>query len=118
MTKTPHESGPVRNDVALSGRISSAPVERELPSGDRVVSFRLVMPRERTAMTAGSRQVSDWVECAAWSGRVRRTVSSWRAGDQVAVEGSLRRRFYREGEGRATLVEVEILAGRRLVRAR
>jgi hypothetical protein len=37
----------VRNRVSVTGRVSSAPIERELPSGDRVVTFRLVMPGSR-----------------------------------------------------------------------
>lgn len=106
-----------RNEVALCGRVSSAPLERELPSGDRVVTFRLVMARDRTPMTAKSKQVSDWVDCAAWGGRVRRTVASWQVGDQVEVEGALRRRFYRDGAGASTRLEVEVLTGRCLERA-
>lgn len=106
-----------RNTVNLAGRVSSEPVERELPSGNRVVTFRLVMARERTPMTAKSRQASDWVVCAAWGGRVRRSVKSWRVGDLVEVEGALRRRYYRNGGGAANSLEVEALSGRCLERA-
>jgi single-strand DNA-binding protein len=108
---------PSRNQVALTGRISSQPVERELPSGDRVVSFRVVVARERTAMTAKSRQISDWVDCAAWGGRVRRTCGFWKVGDHVEIEGALRRRFFRADAGSSTRVEVEVLSGRCLERA-
>lgn len=114
------EDGP-HNQVRLTGRISSAPVERELPSGGAVLSFRLVVPRTRTPMTAGSKQVSDWVDCAVWGGRVRRAARSWRVGDRVEVQGSLRRRFFRRGAAAGgpagTRVEIEVLAGRRLLRA-
>lgn len=109
---------PACNTVSLTGRVSSAPVERELPSGDVVLTFRLVMPREQTPMTARSKQVSDWVDCAAWSGRLRRSVATWQVGDQVEVEGSLRRRFYRTAGGASSRVEVEVLGGRRVERAR
>lgn len=109
---------PARNVVSLTGRVSSAPVERELPSGDKVVTFRMVMARAQTAMTAKSKQVSDWVDCAAWAGRVRRTVATWQVDDQVEVEGALRRRFFRDAGGASSRVEVEVLAGRRLERAR
>ncbi len=102
----------VRNQVTLCGRVSSAPEPRELPSGDTVVTFRLVIPRERTAMTAKSRQPSDWVHCAAWSARARRSAAAWQVGDQVEVEGALRRRFYRDGGGATTRLEVEMLSGR------
>ena len=61
------------NEVRLRGRVTSAPAERELPSGTCVTSFRIVVARAGTTpMTAGSRQTSDWVDCTAWGGRVRR----------------------------------------------
>lgn len=107
----------MRNQVSLVGRVSSAPVERELPSGDKVVTFRVVMPRERTPMTARSRQASDWVDCAAWGGRARRSAGSWRPGDYVEIEGALRRRFFRDGAGPSTRLEVEMITGRCVERA-
>lgn len=108
-----------RNQVRLTGRVSSAPIERELPSGDRVVTFRLVVVRDGCSpMTARSRQVSDWVDCAAWGGRARRSAASWLVGDQVEIEGALRRRFFRDGGGASTRLEVEMITGRCLVRAR
>lgn len=79
--------GGSHNQVSLTGRLSSPAVERELPSGDRVVTFRIVVPRQRSPMTAGSRQPSDWVDCAVWGGRVGRAAGSWRVGDRVEVEG-------------------------------
>jgi single-strand DNA-binding protein len=68
-------------------------------------------------MTAKSKQVSDWVDCAAWGGRVRRSVSSWQVDDRVEIEGALRRRFFRDGGGASTRLEVEVLTGRRVGRA-
>lgn len=106
-----------RNVVSLTGRVSSMPVERELPSGDRVVTFRIVMPREQTPMTAKSKQVSDWVDCAAWGGRVRRSVAAWQVDDQVEIEGALRRRFFRDAGGSSTRLEVEVLTARRIEKA-
>jgi single-strand DNA-binding protein len=107
-----------RNEVCLAGRVTSAPVERELPSGDRVVTFRLVMQRDRTPMTAKSRQASDWVDCAAWGARARRSAVAWQVGDHVELEGSLRRRFFRDAAGSSTRLEVEMITGRCLGRAR
>lgn len=110
-------AAPVRNEVLLAGRVSAAPSERELPSGDRVVTFRLVLPRSRTPMTAKSRQSSDWVDCAAWGARARRSAAGWKVGDHVEIEGALRRRFYRDGGGTATRLEVEMVSGRCIARA-
>ena len=107
----------VANDVVLRGRISGDPRVRELPSGTVLVSFRIVMARERTTMTASSKQSSDWVECTAWGTRVRKQAHAWRDGDQVEVRGALRRRFFRvAGQTRSSL-EVEMLGGRLVRRA-
>jgi single-strand DNA-binding protein len=101
------------NTVELRGRVTSAPTERELPSGAVITTFRVSVPRARTPMTAGSSQSSDWVDCVAWSARNRRSVGGWTVGDQVEVNGALRRRFYRAGEGAGTRLEVEVLGARR-----
>jgi single-strand DNA-binding protein len=105
------------NVVRLRGRISTAPEERELPSGTRIVTLRLSITREATPMTLGSKQTADWVDCSAWGPKVRRTVSAWQAGDVVEVEGALRRRFSRSEAGTATRLEVEVLGARRVRRA-
>jgi single-strand DNA-binding protein len=114
-TRTSDEDATVvsTNEVRLAGRVTSAPQERALPSGDVIVTFRLSMAREASPMTKGSRQTSDWVDCVAFGARARRTVAGWGVGDRVTVDGALRRRFYRAGDGAATRVEVEVLrAGR------
>lgn len=106
-----------QNCVALRGRVSSAPVERTLPSGDVIVTLRVVVAREKTPMSTKSKQTSDWVDCAAWGGRVRRSVVRWGVGDVVEIEGALRRRFFRSEARTSTRVEVEVLSGRLLERA-
>lgn len=106
------------NSVTLRGRVSSAPVERELPSGAVISTFRMSVARARTPMTSGSRQSSDWVDCAAWSARSRRSVGGWAVGDRVEVTGALRRRYFRGGSGAGTRLEVEVLSARRTARAK
>jgi single-strand DNA-binding protein len=105
------------NEVVLRGRISGDPQVRELPSGTVLVSFRVVMARARTPMTASSKQSSDWVECTAWGARVRKQSLSWRDGDQVEVRGGLRRRFFRVAGQTRNSLEVEMLGGRLVRRA-
>jgi single-strand DNA-binding protein len=105
------------NHVQLRGKVSTPPEERALPSGTSIVTWRLSVPREPSPMTEGSRQTADWVDCSAWGRKPRRTVSGWRAGDQVELEGALRRRFYRGASGTATRLEIEVLSGRVLRRA-
>ena len=103
------------NEVRLVGRLSQAPEERILPSGDVLWTFRVVVPRVPTR--AGSRQTVDALECAVWGGRVRRSVATWAEGDLVEVSGSLRRRFFRAGGAAASRVEVEVSAGKVIRRA-
>lgn len=112
------EEAEALNEVVLRGRVSGDPVQRDLPSGSTLVGFRLVLGRERTPMTSSSKQVSDWVECSAWGARVRKQAGSWRDGDQVEVRGSLRRRYFRAGDQPRTSLEVEMLGGRLVRRAR
>ena len=110
-----------RNDVVLIGRVSGAPEERELPSGDVLVSWRVVVerPAPRRAAPAGVRTPTiDTLDCVAWSGAVRRTARGLAEGDVVAVEGALRRRFWRAGAGTASRTEVEVEQLRRLSRRR
>ena len=105
------------NHVEVRGRLSTDPVDRELPSGTPIVSFRLVIPRTTTVMTRGSNQRSDWVDCTAWSAAARRRAAGWHVGDTVEVVGALRRRHYRAGEVSGSRVEVEMLGGRLVARA-
>jgi single-strand DNA-binding protein len=109
---------PTVNAVQLEGRVCSEPVDKELPSGAVITTFRLSMARQRSPMTAGSKQTSDWVDCVAWSARTRRSVHNWTVGDRVVVEGALRRRFYRAGGAATTRVDVEVLRARRASRPR
>lgn len=103
------------NEVRLVGRVSQAPEERVLPSGDPLWTFRLVVPRP--AAGSGSRQSVDALECAVWGGRVRRSVATWAEGDVVEVTGAVRRRFFRAAGGAASRVEIEVAAGRVIRRA-
>lgn len=103
------------NEVRLVGRVSQAAEERELPSGDSVLLFRLVVAR--TGDLRGSRQRVDVLDCAVWGGRVRAAARAWEAGDVVEVSGSVRRRFFRSGAAAASRYEIEVLSGRRVRRA-
>ncbi len=100
------------NEVTLVGRVSQPPQERLLPSGDRLWTFRVVIPRPPGRGRPGA---VDALDCAVWQAGVRRTVRTWRAGDLVKVSGAVRRRFFRAGSGAASRVEVEV-SGARLIR--
>lgn len=107
-------AGESRNEVSLVGRVAAEPVSTELPSGDVVLSLRLIVERDVRARRPPS---VDTIDCCAWSARARRSVSSWSPGDTVAIEGALRRRFWKGIAGPESRYEVEVLTARRLSRA-
>lgn len=112
--------GQACNEVALVGRVSAPAEERTLPSGDVLVTWRLVVdrPPSRRPVPAGGRAVTtDTIDCVAWTAGVRRTASGFNADDVVRVDGALRRRFWRTGAGPASKCEVEVAAVKRLTRA-
>jgi single-strand DNA-binding protein len=95
------------NEVHLTGRLSASPQQRQLPSGDVVTSFRLVVPRTRAALRR-TRQRVDTVECSVWTARLRRSIAALTAGDEVAVTGELRRTFRRSARGVTSWVTVDV----------
>jgi single-strand DNA-binding protein len=92
-----------KNEVHVVGRLSTTAEARDLPSGDQVVSWRLVVERPSSA----SRPGVDVIDCVAFSARVRRAALKWQPGDVIEVEGALRRRFWRTGSGTASRLELE-----------
>ena len=101
MTHEPDVDG--LNMVVLTGRLSSDPSERTLPSGDLLTGYEVTIPRcdgpaDSVPVvligTAGPRGVT--------------------AGDRVVVIGRVRRRFFRAGGSTASRTEV---VAERVVRA-
>lgn len=99
------------NEISMVGVVTRAPADRVLPSGDTVTTFRVSVPRP----SGSARPGADWVDCAVWTARLRRSVGRWSVGDAVAVSGALRRRVYRAGGGVVPLVEIEVASARRVV---
>lgn len=99
------------NEVHLVGRISAAPVDREMPSGDVLTRFRVVVHRLDAAGSGGRRRV-DAIDCHTWSARTRKQAASWAVGDVVELRGALRRRFFRSGAGTQSMTEVEVLTAK------
>jgi single-strand DNA-binding protein len=101
-----------RNDVVLRGRMSAPAELRTLPSGDPLVTFRLIVRRENPR-TPG--QV-DTLICVTFDRALQRRAAVWRTGDVVEVEGALQRRFWRTGVGTASRYEVNCRRGRKVAR--
>ena len=100
-----NEPSDSRNHVVLVGRVSAAPESRELPSGDRLVTFRVVV--DRPPVRESARRQVDVIDVACWSKRTQRTATGLAPESAVRVEGSLRRRFFAAGDHRASRYEVE-----------
>ena len=109
-----------RNEVALVGRVSGIPEERELPSGDLLVVWRVVVdrPPSRRPVPDGARvTTTDTFDCVAWTAGLRRTAGALASGDVVQVEGAQRRRFWQGATGPASKCEVEVSRVKRLTRS-
>ena len=102
------------NDVHLIGRLAAPAVARVLPSGDPLVSWRLVV--ERPPESRRRPGAVDTIDCASWRAGVRRAVQPWVAGDLIEVTGALRRRFFRTPAGAVSRYEVDAVAVRRIIR--
>jgi single-strand DNA-binding protein len=115
------------NEVTLVGRVSGDPARRDLPSGDALVTLRVVVDRppqknsqkngQKNAAKATTKRAVDVIDVACWTKRTQRTASGLGAGDGVRVEGALRRRFFAAGAGRASRYEVEAVRLVRISRA-
>ena len=88
------------NDLLLRGRISAAALEKELPSGDKLVEFRLIVSRER-------RDGVDTLDIGAWSAKSRRMALSLKPDEWIEVSGAIHRRFWRGAGGLASRWQVE-----------
>jgi single-strand DNA-binding protein len=114
---SPPEAVEQVNEVRLVGVLAAASEQRELPSGDTIVAFRVVVRRSDSIDGRGRRGPSvDAIDCTAWRGDVRRTVSAWTPGDVVEVVGALRRRFWRGPHGAASRFDVAVARARRVSR--
>jgi single-strand DNA-binding protein len=102
-----------RNDVVLRGRLSAPAELRTLPSGDTLVSFRLVVRRPEPRSRG---QSVDVLSCISYDRSLQRRAVAWQPGDVVEIEGALQRRFWRTGSGTASVCEVNCRRGRKVTR--
>ena len=100
--------------------MSGQPTVRVLPSGDELVSWRLVVGRDNRGLSPSGRQLPtvDTIDCVAFKAGVRRVANRWVGGEVIEVRGELRRRFWRGAAGAASRCEVEVLQIKRIGAAR
>lgn len=105
------------NEVRLRGRVGRAAVARTLPSGDVLVTSRLIVDRDPATLRR-SRQRVDTLDCVAWARRAQRSLLTWVPGEIVEVEGAIRRRFFRDQTAPVSRVEVEVRSARKIASRR
>lgn len=105
-TRTPApDVTPTETFVSITGRIGTRIDERELPSGDTLTVFSIVVDRPK----GGPSTVSvDTIPCRASKASVRRRVATLDPGDVVEATGRLHRRFWKSPNGLASALEVEV----------
>jgi single-strand DNA-binding protein len=103
----------------LIGRLSGAPVSKTLPSGDELISWRLVVDRAVGGVQASGARLPtvDTIDCIAYKAGVRRLAGRWSGGEILHIRGSLRRRFWRGAQGTASRCEVEVIEAKKLAAA-
>jgi len=107
MSKVKSDGYEYANEVILLGRASTPAVEKELPSGDKVVEVRIVIGRD-------DRDGYDTFDLAFWSAALRKRALTLADDEWIEVTGTLRRRFWRSGNTIASRWQVEGRELRRL----
>ncbi len=101
------------NEVYLVGRVTSLAIEKELPSGDKVVEFRVVIGRVKSTSSTRSpksrtvKKEVDSLDIAAWSSKTRKAALSLKVDTWVEIHGAVRRRFWQAPSGLASRWQVE-----------
>jgi single-strand DNA-binding protein len=94
------------NLVHLIGHLGSGVEERELPSGDRIVTFTVVVPR----LVPRDAPKIDAIACQVRTQALRARILRMQTGDPIEVHGWLQRRFWRSATGLGSATEVVVTA--------
>ena len=81
------------NIVMLRGNLARDPELRTVGSGDKqtsVVNFTIATSREFTKANGEQDKVTSFIQCEAWDSAAEAVASSFKKGDLIMVEGSLR----------------------------
>jgi single-strand DNA-binding protein len=81
------------NIVMLRGNLARDPELRVINSGDKqtsVVNFTVATSREFTKANGTQDKITSFISCEAWDSGAEAIASSFKKGDLVMIEGSLR----------------------------
>jgi single-strand DNA-binding protein len=106
--KVAHETEGIEmgNSVELIGRLGKVSGERDLPSGDHITAFSVIVDRPEREIVG--RTKVDAIPCQTFRVSVASKVNTWESGTEVVATGVLRRRFWRTSTGLGSVVEVEV----------
>jgi len=81
------------SQVEVIGRLGAHVRSRELPSGDEITTFTVIV--DRPAREQRGQAKVDAIACTTTNRKIRDRLQRLEAGSQVEVAGVLRRRFWR-----------------------
>jgi single-strand DNA-binding protein len=116
MTRTsnaPTKADLPRSEVVMVGRLGAV-AEKTMPSGDTMLSFRVVVDRAPRDRGPHGRVLVDAIECSLWKSHLIKRLRRIPPDSLVEVSGPLRRRFFRSGQGFQSMMDVEVRSLRRL----
>lgn len=99
------------NIVILRGNLARDPELRTVGSGDKktsVVNFTIATSREFTKANGTQDKVTSFIQCEAWDSGAEAIASSFKQGDLVMVEGSLRNDSWEKDGVKRSTVKVRV----------
>lgn len=95
------------SNVSITGRLGTRIDVREMPSGDEIIVFSIVVDRPPSPRSHSTAKV-DTLPCQSLRRDIRKRVEGLEPGTLVEASGQLRRRFWRAGSGLGSALEIEV----------
>jgi len=99
------------NIVMLRGNLARDPELRVVTIGDKqtsVVNFTVATSREFTKANGAQDKVTSFIQCEAWDSGAEAIASSFKKGDLVMVEGSLRNDSWEKDGVKHSTIKVRV----------
>jgi single-strand DNA-binding protein len=99
------------NIVMLRGNLARDPELRTVSIGDKqtsVVNFTVATSREFTKANGTQDKVTSFIQCEAWDSGAEAIASSFKKGDLVMVEGSLRNDSWEKDGVKHSTVKIRV----------
>jgi len=99
------------NIVILRGNLARDPELRTVGSGDKqtsVVNFTIATSREFTKANGTQDKITSFIQCEAWDSGAETIASSFKKGDLVMVEGSLRNDSWEKDGVKHSTIKVRV----------